>query len=135
MIRGTLYMHKVLESDGFTASGDEFYSIPNFSAHLQVSKRLFRNLSLMTNLSYSSKCNFTFPDYIFMNGEPIGTEVKELPQCFLADIGASYQWKAFEFSIKCKNLFNKKYRLGGDRVPVLQEGRNFMATVTLNLLD
>ena len=135
MIRGTLYMHKVLESDGFTASGDEFYSIPNFSAHLQVSKRLFRNLSLMTSLSYSSKCNFTFPDYIFMNGEPIGTEVKELPQCFLADIGASYQWKAFEFSIKCKNLFNKKYRLGGDRVPVLQEGRNFMATVTLNLLD
>ena len=91
----------------------------------------------MTNLSYTSKCKCKVSEFIYQNGEPNTQTEREFPACFLADLGAAYQWKSIELSVKCKNLFNKKYRYGGDgdRVPVLQEGRNFMATLTLNIKD
>ena len=134
-VRGTLYMHTVIDADGLSASGNKFYSVPNLSAHLQASKMLFRNFWLMTNFSFSTKNDFKYPDYIFLNGQPIGAEVKELPSCFLADVGATYRWKFLELNVKCKNIFNHQYRLGGDRVPVLQEGRSILATLSINLTD
>lgn len=134
-VRGTLYMHTVVDADGLSASGNKFYSVPNLSAHLQASKMLFRNFWLMTNFSFSTKNDFKYPDYIFLNGQPIGAEVKELPSCFLADVGATYRWKFLELNVKCKNIFNHQYRLGGDRVPVLQEGRSILATLSINLTD
>ena len=135
MFRGMLYTHKILESEGIAATNDEIYSIPNMTAHLQMSKKFFKSFSVFTNMTYTTKCHFMFSDYIFMNGEYVGESEKELPACFILDLGATYKWKAIELGIKCRNLFNKKYRLGGDRVPVLQEGRNFMATITINLMD
>ena len=75
------------------------------------------------------------PDYIFMQGEYVGGTIRELPSCFLADLGFSYKWQMFELNVKCKNLFNHQYRLGGDRVPVLQEGRSLLATLSLTLSD
>lgn len=135
LLRATLYTHKVINSDGFNATDDEIYSIPDFTAHFQASKMLFRNFWLISNLSYTSKSNFKFPDYIYMNGESIGGSVREFPTCFLVDLGASYKWKMMELSVKCKNIFNHKYRIGGDRVPVLQEGRSLLATLSLSLSD
>lgn len=134
-IRGTFYMHKVIDAEGFSATDDEIYSIPDLTAHLQASKMIFRNFRLMTNLSYSSKCHFKYPDYICLNGNPIGGEVREYPNYLLVDVGANYQWKMFEVNVKCKNLFNHQYRLCGDRVPVLQEGRSILATLSINLTD
>jgi outer membrane receptor for ferrienterochelin and colicin len=135
IIRGTLYIHTVIDADDLSASGNKFYSVPNLSAHLQASKMLFRNFWLMTNFSFSTKNDFKYPDYSFLNGLPIGSEVKELPSCFLADVGATYKWKFLELNVKCKNIFNHQYRLGGDRVPVLQEGRSILATLSINLTD
>ncbi len=134
-VRGTLYMHKVIDAEGFSATDDEIYSIPDLTAHLQASKMIFRNFWLMTNLSYSSKCHFKYPDYIYLNGNPIGGEVREYPNYLLVDVGANYRWKMFEVNVKCKNLFNHQYRLCGDRVPVLQEGRSILATLSINLTD
>ena len=133
MARGSLYTHKILKSEGVSANDDEIYSIPNWTAHVQVSKMFFDHLRLMTNLSYTSKCKCKVSEFIFQNGEPTAQTEREFPACFVADLGAAYQWKGIELSVKCKNLFNKKYRYGGDRVPVLQEGRNFLATLTLNI--
>lgn len=135
MARGSLYTHKILKSEGMSADDDEIYSIPNWTAHVQVSKMFFDHLRLMTNLSYTTKCKCKVSEFIYQNGEPTTQTERVFPACFLADIGAAYQWKSIELSVKCKNLFNKKYRYGGDRVPVLQEGRNFMATLTLNIKD
>jgi iron complex outermembrane receptor protein len=136
MARGSFYTHKILKSEGVSANDDEIYSIPNWTAHIQVSKMFFDHLRLMTNLSYTSKCKSRVStEYFYHNGEPITQTVRDFPACFIADLGAAYQWKSIELSVKCKNLFNKKYRYGGDRVPVLQEGRNFMATLTLNIKD
>ena len=136
MARGSFYTHKILKSEGVSANDDEIYSIPNWTAHVQVSKMFFDHLRLMTNLSYTSKCKSRVStEYFYHNGEPITQTVRDFPACFIADLGAAYQWKSIELSVKCKNLFNKKYRYGGDRVPVLQEGRNFMATLTLNIKD
>lgn len=38
IIRGTLYMHTVIDADDLSASGNKFYSVPNLSAHLQASR-------------------------------------------------------------------------------------------------
>lgn len=135
MARASLYTHKILKSEGISATDDEIYSIPNWTAHFQLSKLFFNKLRVMTNLSYTSKCHFILTDYTYQAGEYVGMQNREIPACFVADLGATYKWKCLELSFKCKNLFNKKYRLGGDRVPVLQEGRNFMATLTLNFLE
>lgn len=135
MARGSLYTHKILKSEGMSANDDEIYSIPNWTAHIQVSKMFFDHLRLIANLSYTSKYKCKVSEFIYQNGKPTTQTEREFPACFLADLGAAYQWKSIELSVKCKNLFNKKYRYGGDRVPVLQEGRNFMATLTLNIKD
>ena len=135
LLRATLYAHKVISSDGYSATDNEIYSIPNYTVHLLASKRLFHNFWLMSNFSFTSKCHFMLPDYIFMQGEYVGGTIRELPSCFLADLGFSYKWQMFELNVKCKNLFNNQYRLGGDRVPVLQEGRSLLATLSLTLSD
>lgn len=135
MVRGTLYAQKILDSEGSTADDDEIFSVPNMTAHLQMSKLLFKDFRVIANLSYSSQCNTVLYEYAYQFGEFVGGDERSLPAYCIVDCGAMYQLKNFEFAIKCKNLFNTKYRLGGDRTPVLQEGRNFMATITMNLSD
>lgn len=136
MLQGNLFMQRFLDIDPVSGSDDNKYAIPNVTARLNVAKSLFDNrLVLMANLSVSSSNRASMPDYVFCNGVPLpesGT-YKTLPACFLADLGARYRLKMFDFDVKLKNITNQKYRLAGDRVPVLQEGFSVQGTITWNI--
>lgn len=136
MVQGNLFMQRFLNIDLVSGWDNDKYAIPNVTARLNIAKSLFNNkLMLMANMSVSSSNKAYLPEYICYNGVPVqeGGILITQPTRFIADLGARYRVKAFDFDIKLKNITNQKYRLAGDRVPVLQERFAVLGTITWNI--
>lgn len=71
--------------------------------------------------------------FLFKNGESLANMPYEIPSSCLLDLGLRYNEVWGELSFRCYNILNHTYRLGGHRAPILQQGRNFLATLSINL--
>lgn len=134
-LQGSLFVQRILKVEETNGSEHSVYGIPNVTARLNASKEIDKRLTLLANLSFSSSSKAYIPFYVLMSGEPMseeGMHVK-LPSRLIADFGARYTISNLEFDLKLKNVFNTKYRLGGDRVPVLQEGFMAVGSLTWNI--
>ena len=134
-MQGSLFVQRILKVEETNGSEHSVYGIPNVTARLNASKEIGKRLTLLANLSFSSSSKAYIPFYVLMSGEPMseeGMHVK-LPSRLIADFGARYTISNLEFDLKLKNVFNTKYRLGGDRVPVLQEGFMAVGSLTWNI--
>jgi iron complex outermembrane receptor protein len=113
---------------------DYINSIPNFTAHLQLQKSLTKKLWFVAKGSFNSKQTMYYTSEMVLKYNSTdylcGTEY-HIPSCFLLDLGTKYSNGNWDFSLNCQNVFNHKYRLGGDRVPVLQQGRIILGTVSV----
>lgn len=128
----SLYLQKLLKSECIKAEGNFIFSVPNVSARFNLSKEVVKGLTLNTEMYVAGSTKCTFPPYVLIGGVPIEDINYTFPPYFLMDIGARYKWSFLEFSVKAKNITNTKYRLGGDRVPVLQEGFSLLGSVTFH---
>lgn len=128
-----LYLQTVLDSDCIKAEGSTIYSVPGVSARLNLSKEIVKGLTVGTEMYINGKTKCLLPPYAFIGGEPLAEYDYTFPPYFLMDIGANYRVSFLEFSIKAKNITNTKYRIGGDRVPVLQEGFTIWGGITFHI--
>lgn len=128
----SLYLQKLLKSECIKAEGNFIFSVPNVSARFNLSKEVVKGLTLNTEMYVAGSTKCMLPPYALIGGEPISDINYTFPPYFLMDIGAKYKWEFLEFYVKAKNITNQKYRLGGDRVPVLQEGFSLLGGVTFN---
>lgn len=132
--RGTVYLQRVLEVDGNSGEGHTLYSVPDITTHLQVSKQLFKSLWLVAKGSLTSKQTYIYPsNMVYRGGEGLVGTTVDLPSCFLLDLGARYSWKWLDASLTCQNVLDHQYRLGGDRMPVLQQGATILGTLSVHL--
>lgn len=141
--RATTYLQHVINQEGVNeeydpGKGDRIYSIPDFTAHLQLQKTFPFGLTAIAKGSYCSKQTFfyetTYVIKLIHNGyEYMYQEKETLPSCFLMDLGLRYNWRNLELSVNCNNVFDHSYLLGGDRVPIPQEGRILLGTLKINL--
>lgn len=139
--RATTYFHHVLnqrlfDKENDTGEGYTIYSIPDFTAHLQLEKEVTKNFHLITKASFNGRNQFFYSSAFAMKPyqDVTLTNTREtLPSCFLLDMGARYSWNNWAVSLDCRNMLNHTYRIGGDRVPVLQEKRILLGTLTLKL--
>lgn len=142
-VRATTYLQHVVDQEGVNdeydpGKGDRIYSIPDFTAHLQLQKTFPFGLTAIAKGSYCSKQTFFYETtYVIkhvLNGyEYMYQERETLPSCFLMDVGLRYSWRNLELSVNCNNVFDHSYLLGGDRVPIPQEGRILLGTLKINL--
>ena len=118
--------------------GHNVAPIPDFTTHLQLQKSFACGFAVIAKGSYCSSQRFLHDN--LYNKKPLefgfdslyGKE-EVLPSRFLLDLGLRYKWKIWELALNCNNVFDHQYRLGGDRVPVLQQGRILLGTVKLSL--
>ncbi len=128
-----LYLQKLFSSECIKAEDDCIFSVPNVSARLNLSKEVAKGLTIGTEMYLNGKTKCVLPPYIMIGGEPVEDTNFNFPTTFLMDMGATYRLSSFEFFIKAKNITNQKYRLGGDRVPVLGESFSILGGVTVHI--
>lgn len=128
-----LYLQKLLKSECIKAEGNFIFSVPNVSARMNLSKEIVKGLTVGTEMYVNGRTQCILPEYVFIGGMPPADAYFNFPPTFLMDIGARYKWSFLEFSVKAKNITNQKYRVGGDRVPVIQEGFSILGGITFHI--
>ena len=120
---------QVVSGNNFATEGSYVRNVPKMTGNVVLSYRLLDNLragnlSIHAHLSYMSKQKTR------LSVRPLGVETvidKELPGSVLTNMGLHYQWKKLSLSGDVKNLFNKRYELGGSSiVPIQQLGRQVL---------
>lgn len=130
-IHANLYMQRSMQSSGYHADAHDIYAVPNVTFHILGSQKLTKGLSVNASMGISSRQKFLFYNVdVYQNDECLAGKVLNLPTYCLVNLGARYEWKRVELVCNVKNVFNHLYRLGGDRIPIYQEGRTFLTTVS-----
>ncbi len=120
---------QVVSGNNFATEGSYVRNVPKMTGNVVLSYKLLDNLrtgnlSIHTHLSCMSKQKTR------LSVRPLGVETvidKELPGSVLTNMGLHYQWKKLSLSGDVKNLFNKRYELGGSSiVPIQQLGRQVL---------
>ena len=128
---------KLVKSTNFLEHGGMIYAVPELMLNTIVSRELnffTKNIWIDAKAMYKSKQkglisnNFVYKIYDDMGNVPYSIS----PSC-IVDLGIRYSYRKISANVWCYNLFNTNYKLGGDRVPVLQSGRTFLATISLHL--
>lgn len=137
-LHGNLTYQHVLNVENYAATGNKIHAVPNFMLHLVAEKELnpvAKNLWVNAQLSYYAEQLAPITNlFVNKNSSEIYSDPDyKIPGCCLVDLGLRYSWRSIDANVRCYNLFNTKYRLGGDRVPVLQAGRSILATVSFRL--
>ena len=132
--RATAYLQRVMELETYVGEGHSLYSVPNVTTHLQLSKQLIPGFWIIGKGIFTSEQKFMYVSGMtYRNGESLQGNIINLPATFLLDLGARYSWNWLEASVNCQNVLNHQYRLGGDRIPVLQQGTTLLATLSVHL--
>lgn len=118
--------------------GHNIAPIPDFTTHLQLQKSFACGFAAIAKGSYCSSQRFLHDNLYSMRPTEDGWNSlygreEKLPSRFLLDLGIRYKRKIMELALNCNNVFDHQYRLGGDRVPVLQQGRILLGTLKLTL--
>ena len=128
---------RLAKSTNFLEYDGMIYAVPEVMINTIVSRELnflTKNLWIDAKASYKSKQkglisnNFVYKIYDDMGNTPYSLS----PSC-LVDLGVRYSHRRLSANVWCYNLLNTSYKLGGDRVPVPQAGRTFLATISLHL--
>ncbi|WP_455636255.1 TonB-dependent receptor [Parabacteroides sp.] len=134
---GNITYQHALDVDNYSATGNKIHAIPDFMFNVVAEKELYpliKNLWVNAKLSAHSKQSSPISNsFVFKNYEPYINPEYRIPGYCLVDLGLRYSWNFMNFNLRCYNIFNTKYRLGGDRVPVLQAGRSMLATISFNI--
>lgn len=133
----SIIFQKKVEAKNYTTKGKHVNAVPDFVCNLIMGRevyRLVKNLWLETKVSYNSKqTGYIVKNYLHEGDAQYMNEPYEIPSLFLWDAGIRYVRYWGEFGFRCYNIINTKYRLGGHLAPILQPGRTFMASFTINL--
>lgn len=133
---GNLSYQYVLDVKNYLAVDKNINSIPNLTFNFMAEKEivpLVKNMWFSTRLSaYNTRYAVIQNNFIYKNGNKYSNEKYKMPAYCLIDLGLRYSWKSYGVSFFCYNVLNTQYRYGGDRVPVLQLGRNALFSVTVN---
>lgn len=126
---------KIVYSKNYTTYDNHVNAVPEFTVHINADKELdflLKGLWLGANMSYTSKqVGQTAGSFINVGNESKANQPYELPASCILDAGLRYNSSWGSFSFRCYNLFDTTYRLGGQRAPILQSGRNVLASLTL----
>ena len=133
----SVLFQKKAKARNYSSTGSHISAIPDFVCHISSEKeidKLVKGLWFGLNLSYSTKqVGQMSGSFLFKNGESLANMPYEIPSSCLLDLGLRYNEVWGELSFRCYNILNHTYRLGGHRAPILQQGRNFLATLSINL--
>lgn len=128
---------KMVHSRNYTTYDKHVNAVPEFTLHLTADKELnflLKELWLGINLSYTSKqLGQTAESYLMVGNTSKANQPYELPASCILDAGLRYNYSWASLSFRCYNLFNTTYKLGGHRAPILQSGRNFLATLSVTI--
>lgn len=133
-LHANVSLQRVLSGAPTLVTFHSIYNSPNVITRFMAAKSIVKNLWLIAKPSFYTKQTASMMQKVAMRGtEPASDEVCNIPANLLLDAGIRYDHKKFELSLYSYNLFNHKYRLGGDRTPVLQPGRTLVGTITYKL--
>lgn len=136
LLHGNFSYQYVVDVKNYSAVKKNINSIPSLTFNLIAAKEIvpfIKNLWLSAKTSvYSKRYTSINNPFIYINGNKYSNEKYEMPAYCIVDLGLRYSWKSYDVSLFCYNVFNTQYRYGGDRVPVLQPGRNALFSVTVN---
>ena len=128
-----------LSVKNYSATGHNIHSVPNFIFNVVAEKEFYpfvKNLWINAKLSAYTKQHVPIMNnFLFKgNGEGKYTDLDyRIPGYCLVDLGLRHSLRFMDFKLMCYNILNTKYRQGGDRVPVLQAGRNFLVSITFDI--
>ena len=112
-------------------------AVPDFVCHAMIEKELHflvKGLWFGTHVSYTTKqLGQMASNFVYKGVESLANQQYEIPSACLVDGSIRYYHQNYELSFKCYNLLNNQFRLSGHRTPILQQGRNFLATLSINL--
>ena len=131
-VNGNATWQHLLEATDYKTNKNQIYNIPEISANLNASYRIFKNMFLNANLCFygSQYSTYEAPDDQW---EPIYTEV-DIPARVITNVGCRYKLKHVEVGAHVYNLFNHGYEQGGTSIgPIRQQGRWAMVDLTLKL--
>lgn len=112
------------------------YYFANLSYSNGKNKRIGSSIDdlkpLSLNFGFMKKVNNFEPFLLFTLSDELknpGPNELQRESYFILNTGFNYYYKAFTFSIKCENLFDKNYIPQGDEKAVPQIGRNFLISI------
>lgn len=126
---------KRVSSTNYPTLNGKVNAIPEVKLNLLANQELWfltKNLWLNAKISFTSEQEgVNTQNFVYKGDEDYGEQPYKIGATCLADIGASYQWKNIGIDLWAYNIFSTKYRLGGDRVPVLQPARTLTGTLSV----
>ncbi len=130
---------RLLSSENYATYTNNVAGVPDFFCNLNLEKELYpwvKNLWIGANISAKTKQTGKNSENFVFKGN-YDTDVQQgsykINGTCLFDLGLRYSLKSISLNLRCYNLFNTRYRLGGDRMPVLQAGRSILATIRVNM--
>ena len=134
---GNITYQHALDIENYSSTGNKINAIPDFMFNLVAEKEFYpfiKNLWVSTRFSaYTKQITSISNTFIYKGNMPYSDPEYRIPGYCLVDLGLRYSWHFMDLNLRCYNLFNTKYKLGGDRVPILQAGRTFLTTISFNI--
>ncbi|MGM9758738.1 MAG: TonB-dependent receptor plug domain-containing protein [Parabacteroides sp.] len=135
-VYGNLSLQHLLSQEQYTADDKYVYSVPNFMMNWVVDRSLapwLSDLWATAKLAVYGKQEGRYGLFAMKGDQVLVEETIRQPAYALLDLGLRYSWNWMDFQVRCSNLLDHTYRLGGRQAPVLQPGRTFLGTVTFHI--
>lgn len=132
-----LIFQKKIKAKNYMTTSSHVNAVPDFVCHAMIEKELHflvKGLWFGTHVSYTTKqLGQMASNFVYKGVESLANQQYEIPSACIVDGSIRYYHQNYELSFKCYNLLNSQFRLSGHRTPILQQGRNFLATLSINL--